>query len=103
MAVYNLVLIAGFALTGWTTALVVHRWTASWLAGILSGSLMAFNALTLTRLSHIQMLHMEFFPLALLALDDLLIVKKIRVRHHDAFRRLRRSRCVLEERDVVAI
>jgi hypothetical protein len=51
----------GLCLTGWTTALVIHRWTASWLAGILSGSLMAFNALTLTRLSHIQMLHMEFF------------------------------------------
>ena len=78
VAVYNLVLIAGFALTGWTTALVIHRWTASWLAGILSGSLMAFNALTLTRLSHIQMLHMEFFPLALLALDELLIAPRAR-------------------------
>jgi len=78
VAVYNLVLIAGFALTGWATALVIHRWTASWLAGILSGSLMAFNALTLTRLSHIQMLHMEFFPLALLALDELLIAPRAR-------------------------
>ena len=62
-----------FALTGWATAVVIHRWTGSWIAGVLSGSLMAFNALTLTRLSHIQMLHMEFFPLALLALDRLLI------------------------------
>jgi hypothetical protein len=78
VAVYNLVLIAGFALTGWTTALVIHRWTGSWLAGILSGSLMAFNALTLTRWAHIQMLHMEFFPLALLALDELLIAPRAR-------------------------
>ena len=50
----------------------------SWVAGVLSGSLMAFNALTLTRLSHIQMLHMEFFPLALMALDELLIAPRAR-------------------------
>jgi hypothetical protein len=30
----------GLALTGWTTSLVVHRWTGSWLAATLSGSLM---------------------------------------------------------------
>ena len=44
--VHNLVLIAGFALTGWTDALVVARWTGSRAAGILSGSLLAFNAFT---------------------------------------------------------
>jgi hypothetical protein len=76
--VYNLVLIAGFALTGWTTALVVQRWTGSWPAGILSGSLMAFNAMTLTRLSHIQMLHMEFFPLALFAFDRALVTPRVK-------------------------
>ena len=69
---YNLLLIAGLALTGWTTSLVVHRWTGSWLAATLSGSLMAFNAFTLTRLPEVQDLHFEFFPLALLALDRLL-------------------------------
>jgi uncharacterized membrane protein SirB2 len=68
---YNLLLIAGFALTGWTMSLVIHRWTGSWTAGILSGSLMAFNAFTLTRLPQIQDQHFEFFPLALLALDRL--------------------------------
>lgn len=69
---YNLVLIAGLALTGWTTSLVVQRWTGSWLAGILSGSLLAFNSFTLTRLPQLQDLHLEFFPLALFALDRLL-------------------------------
>jgi uncharacterized membrane protein SirB2 len=69
---YNLLLIAGFALTGWATSLVVHRWTESWLAGILSGSLMAFNAFTLTRLPQVQDQHFEFFPLTLIALDRLL-------------------------------
>jgi hypothetical protein len=69
---HNLVLIAGFALTGWAGCLLVRRWTGSLLAGILSGSLLAFNAFTLTRLTQIQDLHLEFFPPALFALDRLL-------------------------------
>ena len=69
--VHNVVLIAGYALTGWTTALVVARWTGSRAAGLLSGSLVAFSAFTLTRLPQIQDLHFEFFPLVLLALDRL--------------------------------
>ena len=76
--VYNLLLIAGLALTGWTTSLVVRRWTGSRLAGILSGSLMAFNALTLTRMPALQDQHLEFFPLALLALDRLLAAPGIK-------------------------
>jgi hypothetical protein len=72
--VYNLVLMAGFALTGWVTSLVVARWTANWPAGILSGSLVAFNAFSLTRLPQIQDQHLEFFPLVLVAVDRLLAV-----------------------------
>lgn len=75
---YNLALLAGFALTGWATAVVIQRWTGSWLAGIMSGSLMAFNAMTLTRLPHIQMQHMEFFPFALLAFDRLLVTPRLK-------------------------
>lgn len=76
--VYNLVFIAGMALTSWAMALVMYRWTGSWLAGILSGSLMAFNALTLTRFPHIQIQHLEFLPLALLALDQLLATPRLK-------------------------
>lgn len=76
--VHNLVLMAGLALTGWTTSLVVSRWTGSWMAGILSGCLLAFNAFTLTRLPQIQDLHLEFFPLALFALDRLLTAPRTR-------------------------
>lgn len=76
--VYNLVFIAGMALTGWAMALVMHRWTGSALAGILSGSLMAFNALTLTRFPHIQIQHLEFLPFALLALDQLLATPRLK-------------------------
>ena len=79
---YNLVLIAGLALTGWTTSLVVGRWTGNRMAGILSGSLMAFNALTLTRFPEIQDQHLEFFPLALWALDRLLTMPRVRYAVH---------------------
>jgi hypothetical protein len=79
---YNLVLIAGLTLTGWTTSLVVWRWTGNPLAGILSGSLMAFNAMTLTRFPEIQDQHLEFFPLALWALDRLLTTPRIKYALH---------------------
>ena len=80
--VYNLLLIAGLALTGWTTSLVVERWTGNRLAGILSGSLMAFNALTLTRFPELHDQHLEFFPLALWALDRLLTTPRLAYAAH---------------------
>jgi flagellar biosynthesis protein FliQ len=76
--VYNIVLMAGFALTGWAMCLVVARWTGSRLAGIVSGTLVAFNAFTLTRLTQIQDQHLEFFPLVLVALDRLLAAPRPR-------------------------
>jgi hypothetical protein len=69
---YNLTLWAGLALTGWATALVLHRWTGDWPAALFAGSLAAFNTDTLTRMPHIQAMHLEFLPLAMLALDDVL-------------------------------
>ena len=72
VAAFNIILLAGLALTGWTTTLVVHRWTGVWTAAVTSGCLIAFNASTLTRLVHIQAQHLEFLPLVLLALDQLL-------------------------------
>jgi hypothetical protein len=76
---YNLVLMAGFALTGFAMCLVVARWTDNWSAGIAAGILVAFNGHTFTRLPHLQAQHVEFLPLALLALDDLL--RRPRLRH----------------------
>ena len=69
---YNLVLLAGFALTGWAMCLVVWQWTDDWIAGIAAGLMLAFNAHTLTRMPHLQAQHAEFLPPALLALDALL-------------------------------
>jgi hypothetical protein len=70
--VYNILLMAGFALTGWTTSLVIRAWTGDSWAGILGGCVVSFNAHTLTRLPHLQAMHTEFLPLALLSLDGVL-------------------------------
>ncbi len=72
VAAFNIILIVGLALSGWTMALVMHRWTGNWLAAIVSGCLIAFNASTLSRLVHIQAMHLEFFPFMLAAIDQLI-------------------------------
>jgi hypothetical protein len=76
--VYNLLLIAGLALTGWMMSLVIHRWTGSRMAGLISGSLVAFNSFTMTRFPQIQDQHLEFLPLALWTLDRLIRVPSVR-------------------------
>ncbi len=75
---YNVVLVIGLVLTAWTTSLVVGKWTGSELAGLLSGSLMAFNAMTLTRFAEVQDQYLAFFPLALAALDRVLETPRVR-------------------------
>jgi len=72
--VYNLLLLAGLTFTAWTTWLLVWRWTGDAGAGLIAGALIAFNAHTITRMPHLQALHFEFFPLALLAFDRVLRV-----------------------------
>jgi hypothetical protein len=69
---YNILLLSGLALTGWTMAIVVARWTEDDVAGVVAGMIVAFNAHTLTRLPHLQAQHAEFLPLALLSLDQFL-------------------------------
>jgi hypothetical protein len=76
--VYNLLILAGLALSGWSLCLVVWRWTGDWLAGTLAGSILAFNAHTLTRLPHLHALHYEFLPPALLVLDALLTAPRLK-------------------------
>ncbi len=75
---YNLVLIAGLALTGWAFCLLVWRWTGSWSAGFIAGSLAAFNAHALTRFPHLQAQHVEFVAVMLFALDRLLVSRRFR-------------------------
>ena len=75
---HNLVLLLGFILTGWATAHVLRVWTGSWAAGAVAGSLAAFNASSLSRITHVQAQHLEFLPLALLAFDGLLRLPSVR-------------------------
>lgn len=70
--VHNLLLIAGFALSGWAMYLLITRWTGSAAAGIVAGLAYAFNAHTLTRFPHLQAHHVQFFPLMLYAFDRVL-------------------------------
>jgi len=75
---FNLVLLAGFALTGWAFCVLLHRWTGSWGAGYISGSLAAFNSHVLVRLTHMQTLHLEFIAVMLFALDRLIVERRVR-------------------------
>jgi len=75
---FNVAVFAGFVLTGWAFCLLVQRWTGSWAAGYVSGSLAAFNAHTLVRIAHLQTLHLEFLALALFALDRLIASPRFR-------------------------
>jgi PA14 domain-containing protein len=75
---YNLLLLAGLALTGWAMCLVLARWSRDWVAGITAGVLTAFNGHTLTRLPHLQAQHVEFLPVALFALDAVLRQPRLR-------------------------
>lgn len=68
----GLLIIAGFALSGWAMCLVIRAWTGDWSAGIISGAVFAFNAHLLSRIPHLQAQHVEFLPAALFALDGLL-------------------------------
>src|SRR6478735_7616243 len=70
--VFNLVLILGFALTAWAGARLVESWTGDQVAGLLAGSMIAFNTHTLTRLAHMQGIHAWGLPLALLSADRII-------------------------------
>src|SRR5690606_599404 len=70
--VYNLVALAGLILTAFATWRLIESWTGDRVAAALAAGAFAFNAHTLTRLAHVQGLHLYGLPLALLASDRLL-------------------------------
>jgi hypothetical protein len=75
---FNVVLLLGFALTAWAGYRLVHEWTNSQAAGLLTGSMFAFNTHMLTRLAHIQGIHAWGLPLALLSTDRLIVQARTR-------------------------
>ena len=76
--VFNLVMIAGFVLTAFAGYLLILEWTGNRAAGLLAGSTFAFNTHTLTRLAHMQALHIYGLSLALLAVDRLVTAPRTR-------------------------
>ena len=69
---YNLMLLAGLALTALATYALVFSWTRDQPAALAAGSLFAFSTHTLTRLPHLQAIHAYGLPLALLFADRLI-------------------------------
>lgn len=69
---FNLLLIAGLAATGFAGWWVVTRWTGSSRAGLIAGALVAFNPHLLTRLPHVQAAHAWGFILACYFADQAL-------------------------------
>jgi len=76
--VFNLLTIAGFALSALAGYALMVAWTGNRAAALLSGSVFAFNTHTLTRLPHLQALHIYGLPLALLAVDRLICYGRTR-------------------------
>jgi hypothetical protein len=76
--VFNVMVLAGFALSAFAGYALVFGWTGDRMAGLLAGAAFAFNTHTLTRLAHVQGLHIYGLPLALLATDRLLTAARTR-------------------------
>lgn len=76
--VFNLLVIAGFALSAFAGYVLVLRWTGDRMAALLTGTTFAFNTHTLTRLAHVQGLHTYGLPLALLAADRIIARGRLR-------------------------
>lgn len=78
VATYNLLVIAGLALSAWAMWQLVTAWTGDAWSGAVAGLAFAFNAHTLTRFGQIQGLHLEGVPIVLHAIDR--VVTRGRVR-----------------------
>src|SRR6185503_19343635 len=75
---YSVSVLAGFILTGWAFCLLVRKWTGSWAAGYVAGSLAAFNAYSLVNFTHLQFLPTGFIAAMLFALDRLIVSLRFR-------------------------
>jgi hypothetical protein len=70
--VYNVMVIGGFAFSALAGYVLMLRWTRDRMASLLAGTTFAFNTHTLTRLAHVQGLHIYGLPMALLATDRII-------------------------------
>ncbi len=72
LVVYNTLLLASFALSGWTTWYVLRRRGLGMTAAFLGGCMFAFCPIRWDQLSHLQILLMQWIPLTLWSWDRLL-------------------------------
>lgn len=70
---FNLLLLSGLAATALAGWWVAFRWTGSFAAGLVTGSLTAFNTHLLTRLPHLQAAHAWGLVLVVYFADQLLV------------------------------
>ncbi len=66
---YNTVFLLSFIFCGMTMFLLVHYWTGSFWASLLSGCLFAFAPIRFTMVSHLQLYNFYWTPLAFIFLD----------------------------------
>jgi len=76
--VFNLLTIVGLTLSALASYALIFAWTGNRIAALLAGSVFAFNTHTLTRLPHMQALHIYGLPLVLLAVDRLVSTGRTR-------------------------
>ncbi len=72
VAAYNGLLLASFALTGWTMSFVLRRGGRSWTAALLGGAMYTFSPFRWDQLPHLPMLLMAAIPPTLWTFDRLL-------------------------------
>jgi len=75
---YNVVFFLSFALSGVTMFLLVHYWTQSFWASLISGFLFAFGPIRIAQIAQLQLLNLYWAPLALLFLEKFLRSKRWR-------------------------
>lgn len=68
---YNVAVLASFALTGWNMYLLVTYLTGSWLAGVVSGAILAFSPYRLAHLGggQLPLLGTQWLPLCLWCME----------------------------------
>ena len=75
---YNVLVLFGLTLTALAMYALVVTWSGDHWGGLLAGALLAFSTPMLTRLPHLQALHLYWLPLACLAFDRLVARRRTR-------------------------
>jgi len=74
----NLLILIGFAVSGWGMYLLVARLTGSRLAALVAGSVFAFNPFRFAHIGHLQLATVQWMPFVFLFLDRLFAERRWR-------------------------